>query len=671
LGSQRDSRHARLRALLAATLACAAVGATATGAGAGERHGGGRPAQVTGSDDPATLAAELDALGDVTASQWAAHETARGAFIDPVVGRVVGDYGVPMTGEALVQAGVDGDNQSLIAAGLEAELSEVSHPDEGGFELLSLSDAYDYDSAKLVGNPAWTSVRARLSGFLRTHGAPISDQGLCYASPHCYTNLKLVSAVAELALLRTGLSGEGKASLLNNPAAVRSQALGWLRMAIDNTGDDAHRTGADPFTAAGILSDPTENPLAYHALSTMMLGKAILMLGARAPHGAFAAFDRTAEALVGLMAPDGDASYIGRGQAQVWTVAATIDALALAAELTADPVWRGRYLSAAALELNRLETLYPSDGWGFPLVPGFAGASTPTNYIGIDHYANTVEYDGLALWALDDAATQIAHAQAATAQPLPSESDGSFVDPSHTRFVAVTHGGLWFAVHAINSNPGDARYGFGLLAAEIDTADGWEPALPPRPLSVQRTIGGVALLAGQSIFYPAGRTISATSAGVVTVDGRWRNGPSSMGGPTVWSFAPSASGEGVVLSFRAAAGAAYAFQVWFDDGAQITRSRTGVSVLEPDGSVQSYNLNGRVRISASVSDSSAYTEDLHSVLLTVAASPSPRELVYTTRLAAPTPGTGASGPSGPTGASGASGSSGASGPPGPPHGPGR
>lgn len=668
--SQRDSRRARRRAILAAALACGAIAATSPGAGAGEPHAAVRPAQASGNEDPAGLSQALAALGDVTASQWAGHESPRGAFADPVVGRVVGDYGVSMMGEALVQAGVNGDNQSLIAAGLEAELSEVAHPDEGGFELLSLSDAYDYDSAKLSGNPAWISVRARLAGFLRRHAAPISDEGLCYASPHCYTNLKLVSAVAELALLRTGLSGEGKQSLLGNPAAVRAQTLAWLRMAIQNTGRDAYRAGSDPFSAAGILSDPTENPLAYHALSTMMLGKAILMLGARTPPAALAAFQRTAEALVGLMAPDGDATYIGRGQAQVWTVATTIDALALAVELTADPIWRGRYLSAAALELQRLQALYPSDGWGFPLVPGFAGPSMPTNYIGIDHYANTVEYDGLALWALDDAATQLAHAPAAAAQPLPSESNGSFVDPSHTKFAAVTHGGLWFAVHATNSNPGDARYGFGLLAAELDTANGWLPALPPRPLTVQRTIGGVALLEGRSLFYPAGRTISATGAGVVSVRGRWRNGSSSIGGATVWRFAPTPSGDGVALSFAAPAGAAYVFQVWYDAGAQLTRSRTGVSVLEPDGSEQSYNLNGRVHISTSVSDSSAYAEDLHSVLLTIAAGSSARELLYTTRLAAP-PATGATGPSGTSGPSGASGSSGPSGPPGPPHAPGR
>ena len=670
--SQRNTR-VRAAAVLVAVLAGTAVATLVPGAGAGEPRAAAHAAQAGGSVDPTALSKQVSQLADLTAGEWATHEDAKGGFDDPVDGRVVGDYGVSMIGEALVAAGVDSGNQALVDDGLSAELSEIAHADEGGFELLSLSDAYSYDEAHLAGNPSWTNARPRLARFLRRHGPPISKQGLCYASPHCYNNLKLVSALAELALQHTGLRGYRSDALLGNPRGVRDQTLAWLHQAVGHAGSGAYRVGDPAFSGAGILSDPTENPLAYHVLSTLILGKAILLLGARTPPAALDAFNRTAEALVGLMAPDGDDSYIGRGQAQVWTVAATIDALATAAELSTDPTWRGRYLSAATVALWRLKALYPTDGWGFPLVPRFVGENLPTNYNGIDHYANTVEYDGLALWALDDAAIQLQGAQDAAEEPLPSESDGAFIDPSHTQFAAVTQGGLWYAVHAVNSNPGDARYGFGLVAAELDTVTGWRSVQPQRPLTRNASVGGLAMLSRRTTFYPVGRRISASSSGIVTIFGRWSTGRDIVDRGTQWTFSPTAAGEGVMLSFNTEPRSAYALQVWYEAGARLARSRQGVTVDEPDGSIQAYLLNVPVHISTSNTASSAYSANLHSLVLTIPPAPAARQITYTTLLAdtAPTPGatglsgtSGASGPSGQTGStghSGASGSSGASG----------
>jgi len=666
---QRNTR-ARAAAVLVAVLAGTAVATLVPRAGAGEPRAAAHAAQAGGSVDPNALSKQVSQLADFTAGEWATHEDARGGFDDPVDGRVVGDYGVSMIGEALVAAGVDSGKQALVDDGLSAELSEIAHADEGGFELLSLSDAYSYDEAHLAGNPSWLKARPRLARFLRRHGPPISKQGLCYASPHCYNNLKLVSAVAEIALQQTGLRGYRSDALLGNPRGVRDQTLAWLHQAVGHAGKGDYRVGDPAFSGAGILSDPSENPLAYHVLSTLMLGKAILLLGVRTPPAAREAFTRTAEALVGLMAPDGDDTYIGRGQAQVWTVAATIDALATAAELFTDPIWRGRFLSAAGVELGRLEALYPTDGWGFPLVPRFVGDNLPTNYNGIDHYANTVEYDGLALWALDDAATQLQGAQSAAEQPLPSESDGAFVDPSHTQFAAVTQGGLWYALHAVNSNPGDARYGFGLVAGELDTATGWRSVLPQRPLTRNADVGGLAMLSGRTRFYPVGRRISASSSGVVTIFGRWSAGPDRVDPGTQWTFSPTPDGEGVMLSFTTEPRSAYALQVWYEAGARLARSRQGVTIDEPDGSIQAYLLNVPVHITTSTTASSAYAANLQSLVMTVAPTSATRQITYTTVLAdtPPAPGatgasgtSGASGPSGKTGASGTSGTSGATG----------
>ena len=536
----------RARITLAALLAaagCLVCLVTVSGAGA----------QPGPAPTPAALASQAGALADAVAAQWQQHELASGALVDPVIGPLRGDYGDAMIGQAMVVAGsADGDEQ-LISDGIAAELADAAHPDGGGFELLGLSGAYSANQQALAQDPAWLAARPRIARFLHRHRASISDLGACYTNPHCYTNLKLVSAIADLSLLGTGLRSGQKGELLTKRHALRKHALALLAMADENAGQDAYRIGNPGLSGIGILSDPSENPLAYHALSTVMLGRALLLLGPNASSATLGAFDRTAKALVGLLAPDGDATYIGRGQGQVWTVGVTVDALAIAAELTGNATWRGRYLAAAQVALNRLQSVYPSSGWGLPLVPRFATIGGPHSYAGIDHYADTVEYNGLALWALDDAAAALAKAQPAPAESLPSTTGGAFVDPSHTQFAAVTHGGLWFAVHALDSNLDDPRYGFGLVAAELNDPAGWQAVLPAAPLTNQPVVGSLALRGSKGPLHPVGSRISVSGAGVVTIRGGWvaAGATKLLGRGTVWTYSPTPANDGVSVSCSA------------------------------------------------------------------------------------------------------------------------
>jgi len=604
---------------------------------------------------PAALGQAVAGIASAVAAQWAAHELRGGALVDPVIGPLRGDYGDSMTGQAMVVAGLASQDQGLIAAGVAAELADVEHPDGGGFELLGLSEAYSQDQRALANNPAWRSARARIARFLRDHQDSISDQPVCYTAPGCYTNLKLVSAVADLSLLQTGLRSHSKGALLHDRSALRAHALALLAMAADNAGRDAYRTGEIGLSGAGILSDPSENPLAYHALSTLLLGKAVLLLGDHAPAALRAALGRTAEALVALLAPDGNGTYIGRGQGQVWTVGVTIDALAIAAELTSDPLWRGRYLSAAQVSLERLEGVYPSAGWGLPLVPRFAGSGDPSSYGGIDHYANTVEYDGLALWALDGAAGVLASVQSAPLEPLPSTVNGVFVDPSHTRFAAVTSGQLWFAVHALDSNTGDARYGFGLVAAELDGSSGWQAVLPPPPLTSQPAIGSIALRStSRVLLHPIGRHIGVTTAGRVTIRGGWSTAAGSelVDPGTIWTYRPNSAGDGVTLTCAAPAGSTYELEVWYQAGAQMTVAQHELSVTEPDGTSQTYSVDATIELAHGKRASSAYAASLRSLVMIV--RPQSGALRYTTTFALPDSSDGATGATEATGVSGSS-----------------
>ena len=564
--------------------------------------------------------------------EWQAHEQPDGWLEDPVLGPLASTYGVGMTGQAMVEAGSASGNEALITEGLRAEVAEVEHPEGGSFELLAIAEAYSWNQAHLAQAPAWLAVQPTIAAFLSEHGSLVSGTGSCFTTAACYDNLKLVAAVGDLALLRTGLTSSTPGALLSDRSKLRAQAFAWLTAATRNTGADARRLGACAFVGAGILSDPSQNPLAYHALSAMMLGQAVLALGAQTPPAVRSAFSRAARALLGLMAPDGNVAYIGRGQGQVWTVGATIDALAIAAELAPHPAWRGRYLAGLTLALKHLETAYPRSGWGFPLVPRLANDAQP-NYLGIDGYANTVEYNGLTLWALKDAAAMLAHIPAAPAEAVPSDTNGVFLDPSHARFAAVTDGKLWLAIHATDSNPGDARYGFGLVAAELRTADGWRSVLPLRPLTSTAQVGGLAVLDGERQFYPIGESISADASGHITIHGEWgtANGSHKLRAGATWSYLPTPSGNGVTLALRTLARCTYRFQIWHLPGAQITTTRERLSVREPDGTGQTYSFNLPVSMSATGTFHSAYAEELDSDIITLAPGRS-RLLKYTTTL---------------------------------------
>jgi hypothetical protein len=592
---------------------------------------------------PPALGAQVSALVASTTAEWASHQTPEGWLIDPVLGRATGSYGLGMTGQSMVLLGVSHGDAALIEGGLRAELAEVAQPDGGGFELLALSEAFAWNDAHLANMGAWEAARATIAAFITNHAPLVSDAGDCYSEERCYDNLKLVAAVAELSLLQTGLPD----LTLGTPATIRAKALAALTQAAKNTGADARRLGTDPFRGAGILSDPGRSPLAYHVLSTLMLGQAVQRLGASAPVSVIAAFSRCARALIGLMAPDGDVAYIGRGQGQVWTVAAGIDALALAARMTHSAIWRGRYLAGAALELARLRSLYPPDGWGLPLVPRLAGQGAP-NYLGIDGYANTVEYDGLSLWALTDAARVLSLIPPTPYQALPSTKKGVFLDPSHTKFATVTDGRLWYAIHGSDSDPADARYGFGLISVERDSTQGWRAVLPYPPLtplltSTATTSGPTLILAGQGgsgargrerFFYPVKTRISVSAGGVVTIHAGWRAAKGKTPHSkldTTWVYRLTSSENGIALSFRARAMCAYQFPIWFQTGSEVKESKTGLTITEPTGLSQSYDFNTEIAIhTSSETYHSAYSEDLGSILITVPSASRARQITYTT-----------------------------------------
>jgi hypothetical protein len=228
----------------------------------------------------------------------------------------------------------------------------------------------------------------------------------------------------------------------------------------------------------GLLSDPNDNPIAYHALSTFMLILAVEDLGAQASASARLAVRHSLDALSLLMSPDGDVSYLGRGQAQVWVPALTAGALLKGARRLAatDPARAARYLVGARQALARLTNLHQAP-YGFLVVPG-----ARATFNGLDFYVNTLAYNGLALFGLQVAADAATGLPPLPAVAPPAHGRMRVTDREGSGLGILATGSHWMAVNSRGRERRDLRYDFGLAGLQVRQADGsWRSLLAPRP----------------------------------------------------------------------------------------------------------------------------------------------------------------------------------------------
>ena len=217
-----------------------------------------------------------------------------------------------------------------------------------------LAAAYAYRDARPHPRPQGSA--RRLPGPLRHP----RQRRRCITHPRCYNNLKLVDA------RRGARHHRRRRSASADPAGAARQparrARGRRRGS--STGASRGRRLRRPRADRGrrrsrgtVLSDPPADPTAYHALSTFMLEQAVRAARCRglAPPR-LRARREALDALALLVAPAGDASYLGRGQDQVWVPAITAAALAAGART------RSPRPGAPALPRRRRAALRRLDG---------------------------------------------------------------------------------------------------------------------------------------------------------------------------------------------------------------------------------------------------------------------------------------------------------------------
>jgi hypothetical protein len=472
-------RSSRALALALALLAAAPVAAAAQPPTAG------------------SLQAEVTALLDATAGQWAGLVNGSAVFQNPFPADVAAghhSFVPPMLAYALHRAGQRNGDQRLVAAAEQTWPHVVIPANASSFDQIGA--AYAYQTLTL------TPARAdHLRRYMADYGIPKTGRR-CLLRPRCWGNLKLVDALAVLAITNTGVRHPDPAARLGDPARARAAAAAIVNTRLTQVADHGVRGQIGKVRLRGsVLSDPPTDPIAYHALSAFMISEAVIQLGPAVSVAALRIQREALDALSVLISPDGDISYLGRGQGQTWVPALAAGALARGAQAAISanqPGRAARYLAGAQRAVRRLAALHAGP-YGFQVVPGAQARATTA---GIDPYAHTVAYNGLALFGLTRALDALAGIAPATPLGrLPADGRLAVRDQHASGLAVVASKRVWLAVHKTATDSGDLRHDAGALALKRRTAAGWIDLLAPRPLTnvTPDTSGPAMMWAGRPV----------------------------------------------------------------------------------------------------------------------------------------------------------------------------
>jgi hypothetical protein len=511
----------------------------------------------------ALLAAEAPAAGQTTspyralvgeiAGPWPELQTEEGLFPDRLHEGDPPAFVTPsaMLGYGLLASGTQLDDPDQVRAGLRALNYAVTHstrdPDPGVFDHLAIASAYNLARERHSSEPLFARRRGAWERWLsriRLFWLP---------NERHYANKYLVEAVAVLESLRSRVRSDERGAALRD----RSRALALAARLVNSRVPSLAARGATIVGGerAFVLSDPSNNSPAYHALSLGMYARAIELLGSRASPSARRTLHEVAQASWGLMAPDGDVAYHGRSQELAWTLTLTAAGAASAARVAGADEAAGRYRALAERALDRLWDVYENGRYGFNVAPSF-NAGDPFADRGVDPYAGT-GYAGLTLatltWAVDGL-----EAGGATPGELGADRPGGAYRLARggTEWIAVRTPAAWFAVRRAAHGPAtDLRWDFGLVALKApDGEGGWRDVLRVRPRTTGRPDGAGPLLGqGSTAGLPQGERTTVGPGGVVTVTGGWRRprGGGWLRRGVAFRFEPVDCGVRMVVPARA------------------------------------------------------------------------------------------------------------------------
>jgi hypothetical protein len=457
-------------------------------------------------------------------------------------------YGDAIMGYSLIAVGLREDNRRFVNSGLRA-MSYATGPYSGHhrtsvFEQLGIASAYRLARDRLSDHPTFRRIRVRWERWLRKQ-RPYRLQRRPPLGNHV-----LVEACALAALVETGLHSSDRRSVLG-------RGRGWARRTLRglvNGRAPRQARGRGPY----VLSDAPDYPPAYLALTAALYARVVQALGDDAGAGARRLLRRAADASLLVAAPDGDISYWGRSQGQVWASPSAAYAAGVAAELPGTPAGRARsYRALARSTLDRLRQAYPVGPRGQYVVPGLRPSLRGAHRM-MDEYAGAPSMGGLALMMLNWTIDETRPAPAGT--PAPEGDHATALGRSDGRVGVVRDGPFWYSVRMRPTRhrlyAGDLRYDAGLVALKRRFQSGWRDVLPIRPRT-KRRLGDTA---GPILLQTLGRRTpfvgrSITARGGVTVRGVF--------GRRRAGIRYQQSGCGVEMAFRARGGDRYELSAFF------------------------------------------------------------------------------------------------------------
>lgn len=490
---------------------------------------------------------EIAAFADKIAEAWVPYQNASGTFIDPILHRGSA-YGTAMLGYALLRAGVRRDDPKLIASGIRAFNSRVKRTSRirSYFEVLPFAKAYVFARSELADDPLWRQSRPGWERYLRTFTRGPSEglAGGCIASPTCYHNHEAVQTTAEVALLKTGLRSRDRRSPLRHRKALERRVLREVNRVVPPfVGRSGRLMGPRSFGAIGLLSDTGTWSLAYHGLSTAMYAISLQALPARKTQRGREALRRAARASLGLMAPDGDVSWLGRRQQEAWAVSSEIVVGMTAGRVArASAGERDALRTMARIGFARLITRHPITEAGLANTP--RSFTDPTYDFSRGIQADPINSNGLAVLLLNLAADR---AGTYDTSSIPMDHDAKLVVPEQSGFASSRRGNVWYAVRRLEPRT-DPRYDFGLLALKVRTTEGWQDLVEPRPVTGGsptggRTSVGPVIVRGGRRYRPSGLRFKSHAGGATTIVTSFRAGSERFTAPVTYT----PTGDGVII----------------------------------------------------------------------------------------------------------------------------
>jgi len=579
--------------------------AAADGEGESAREGG-----RAGGDPERRAAGVTDLVRTVEAEMarpWPALQSRDGRFRNMFGGGT--RYGEAVLGYALLNAGERAGDRTQVSAGINAldyavrRSGERSRPSV--FENLAVASAYNLARRRMGGSPQFRRSRPAWERFLR------GRQTKELLTGHPYDNHYLADAVVVLELMRSGLRSDDPGTILGGRRAAAATAA--RRLINVEIPERAARSGTEPGgRRAMVLSDPPDNPLAYHGLSLGLYARAIDLLGSAASSDARRTLSEVARASLHLTGPDGDGSYTGRSQEQAWALGATAYGAAAAARL---PDTRGREAAdlraLAERALTRLMRSYGSDRDGLRITPSVRKAGVAGRK-GLEDGAEVPSFTGLTLMMVNWAAPELRRAPARPGGLPADRPGGALLSEAQSRFAVARTGDAWLAVKQA-PGPGrrdDLRNDFGLVALKVLGAGGaWLDLVPARPKTIGRPdspqgppdSAGPVLRTNGTVAFPVGSETRIDENGTITVRGGYRSAAGALLRSDVdFVFAPVR--RGVRMTLPRQAGDRLEYSAFLPDGPPLTRRPRAV---EGAGVRLAYDSPARVRLErgyASASD---------------------------------------------------------------------